>query len=231
MLAVNKMQIAIDGPAGSGKSTAARRVAQALGYAHIDTGVLYRAVALIALRQEVDFKDNKTLALLAELPDLEVKLKSNGSPVYFIAGEDVSAELRSPDVNRKVSQVAKIPAVRSKVTHKLKDLGRQGGIVMDGRDIGTVVLPAADVKIFLTADLATRVARRQQELSNKGFSLSVSAVENEMLQRDREDSGRQIAPLKPAPDAYILDTSDLTAEEVVQKIISLVKQREQKYKT
>lgn len=222
-----KLQIAIDGPAGSGKSTAARQVARELGYVHIDTGALYRAVALLALRKEIDFNDSEALASLAKLLDLGVRPRPDGSPAYFIAGEDVTGTLRSPEINNKVSRVAKIPAVRTQVTQKLQALGQLGGVVMDGRDIGTVVLPTADVKVFLTADLATRVGRRQQELSERGFCLPASAIRDEVLQRDREDSGRQVAPLKPAADACILDTTDLSPEEVVQAIIGLVKQREQ----
>lgn len=222
---MTKMQIAIDGPAGSGKSTAARQVARELGYIYIDTGALYRAVVLLALNKNIDLSDAESVASLARSIDISVKLGPDGSPAYFIAGKEVTDALRSPEVNSKVSQVAKIPAVRSQVTQKLKKIGRQGGVVMDGRDIGTVVLPSADIKVFLTADLATRVYRRQQELSSRGFYLPTSKVRAEVLQRDQEDSNRRVAPLKPADDAYVLDTTDLTPEEVVQTIVRLARRR------
>lgn len=222
-----KMQVAIDGPAGSGKSTAARQVAKQLGYLYIDTGALYRAVALVAVRQGVDLNDSATLANLAKSIDLEVRMQPDGSPVYFIAGKEVTDALRSPEINDRVSQVAKLAAVRERVTEKLQALGDEKGIVMDGRDIGTVVLPSADIKVFLTADLATRVQRRQQELSNRGFFVSAARVEEEVRQRDREDANRQVAPLKPAPDACVVDTTNLNPEEVVSTIVELAKQRAQ----
>jgi cytidylate kinase len=222
-----KLQVAIDGPAGSGKSTAARLVARELGYVYIDTGALYRAVALVALGMHIGGNEEEALAKLASTLEVDVRIQPGGALAYFIEGEDVTAKLRSPEVNRLVPYVAKLPAVRTTVTKKLQRLAKRGGIVMDGRDIGTVVLPSAGVKIFLTADLATRVARRKKELSERGFSQSVNAVKEEVLRRDQEDSSRQLAPLKPAPDAYILDTTNLSPDQVVQAIVNLVKQKKQ----
>ncbi|NLG87437.1 MAG: (d)CMP kinase [Firmicutes bacterium] len=224
---MTNLQIAIDGPAGSGKSTAARQVAKELGYIYVDTGALYRAVALVALRQKIDCSDENLLARLAQTLDVDIRPQSDGNPAYFIKGEEVTDKLRSPEVNNIVSQVAKIPAVRTAVTQKLQAIGNLGGIVMDGRDIGTVVLPTAEVKVFLTADLATRVARRQQELLERGFDLPSDVVKEEVLKRDHEDSKRMLAPLKPASDAYILDTTKLTPEQVVQTIVDLVRQKQQ----
>ncbi|NMA55487.1 MAG: (d)CMP kinase [Firmicutes bacterium] len=218
-------QIAIDGPAGSGKSTVARQIARKLGYLYIDTGALYRAVTLIALRRDNDLNDPTVLADLAGSMPLEVKMKADGQPAYFIAGEEVTDELRSPEVNGKVSEVAQIAAVRKQVTQKLQTLAGRKGIVMDGRDIGTVVLPNAEVKVFLEADLSTRVKRRQQELQSRGFFLPTAAVEEEVRQRDLTDSARSEAPLKRAADAHIIDTTHLSPDAVVDAIIALIKRQ------
>ncbi|HKM40171.1 MAG TPA: (d)CMP kinase [bacterium] len=220
---VAKVQIAIDGPAGSGKSTVARLVAKELCYRYVDTGAWYRAVTLIALRQGINFDNQPALNRLAKTMLLEVKTKGDGWPLYLLAGKDISAALRSPQVDDKVSQVAKIITVRDQVSEKLRAIGNQKGVVMDGRDIGTVVLPDAEVKVFLTADLATRAKRRKRELESRGFSLPLSAVKEEICQRDEKDSSREVAPLMPAADAYIIDTTNLTVDEVVASIVALVR--------
>lgn len=220
-----RLQVAIDGPAGSGKSTVARQVARTLGYVYIDTGALYRAVTLQALRAGISLHDESALADIARTMRFEFKNRGNGEQGVFLDGEDVTAALRSPAVNEAVSLVAKLPEVRRELTRREQALGAAGGVVMDGRDIGTVVLPQAEVKVFLTASLEERVRRRLKELESRGFSASPEAVREEVLLRDREDTTRALAPLEPAPDAYILDTTRLSPGEVAAQIVTLVRER------
>jgi cytidylate kinase len=225
MAKMKKLQIAIDGPAGSGKSTVARRVAQALGYLYVDTGAMYRAVTLAALRRGVSLGDEEALAQLAAAVRIELKSMPDGGQAVFLDGEEVTQAIRSPEINGAVSQVAKVYGVRQVLTRRQQELGASGGVVMDGRDIGTVVLPQAEVKVFLTASLEERTRRRLKELRERGFALSESELREEVLRRDQEDTGRALAPLKPAPDAVVLDTSHLSPEEVTARIVALVRER------
>lgn len=222
---MKKLKVAIDGPAGSGKSTVARLVAQALGYLYVDTGAMYRAVTLAALRAGVPLVDEEALGHLAARIKIDLKPLPDGGQAVFLNGEEVTQAIRSPEVNAAVSQVAKVYGVRRILTDRQRELGASGGVVMDGRDIGTVVLPQAEVKVFLTASLEERTRRRLKELKDRGFALSENEVREEVLRRDREDSGRALAPLKPAPDAIVLDTSHLTPEEATARIVALVRER------
>ncbi|MDK2856109.1 MAG: CMP/dCMP kinase [Bacillota bacterium] len=222
---MKKLKVAIDGPAGSGKSTVARLVAQALGYLYVDTGAMYRAVTLAALRAGVPLGDEEALGRLAARINIDLKPLPDGGQAVFLDGEEVTQAIRSPEVNGAVSQVAKVYGVRRVLSRRQQELGALGGVVMDGRDIGTVVLPQAEVKVFLTASLEERTRRRLKELRDRGFTLTENEVREEVLRRDREDAGRALAPLKPAPDAIVLDTSNLTPEEATARIVALVRER------
>jgi len=217
----NKITIAIDGPAGSGKSTVAKRVAEILGLLYLDTGAMYRAVTLKALRAGIDPADGETLAALAAGTELAFVRREDGSYHLFMDGQDVSTEIRSSEVTQHVSAVSAVPAVRTVLVKQQQMIARPGGVVMDGRDIGTVVLPHADLKIFLTASLEERARRRWLELTEKGFTGTREEIAADLQRRDAYDAGRPVAPLKPAPDSIIIDTSNLGIEEVVERILAL----------
>ncbi|BDG60438.1 (d)CMP kinase [Caldinitratiruptor microaerophilus] len=210
--------IAIDGPAGAGKSTVARLVAARLGYLYVDTGAMYRAVTLKALREGVDPGDAEALARLVRDIDLVLEPGAEGVRVR-LDGEDVTAEIRRPEVSRAVSAVAAVPAVRDRMLELQRALARQGGVVMDGRDIGSRVLPWADRKIFITASLAERARRRQRELAEAGVHASLQEVEAEIARRDHLDSTRPHSPLVQVPDAIVIDTTGLTVDEVVTRVL------------
>lgn len=210
------IRIAIDGPAGAGKSTVARRVAEALGLRRIDTGAMYRALTLLALEQGISPEDEAALTKL--LQELEITPTDDGVRVN---GRHLSAELRSPAVDRAVGQVARHARVRDEMVRRQRTLAAQGG-VLDGRDIGTRVLPDADLKIFLTASPRARALRRAEQLGEQGES-RVAAIQQEIEERDRLDATRAVDPLRPAPDAVCIDTTELTVDEVVAKILSLLR--------
>lgn len=216
--------IAIDGPAGAGKSTVAKLVAKELGFLYIDTGAMYRAVALQALREGIDLEDGEDLARLAAVTSVSLEPGADGSMRVFLNGEDVTEEIRSPDVSRIVSLVARVPAVRKRLVELQRAMASKGGVVMEGRDIGTVVLPDARVKVFLTASPEERARRRREELAAKGYSMDQRRMEEEILARDRMDSSRETSPLAPAPDAEIIDCSSLPVEQVVKMITARVAQ-------
>lgn len=218
----NKITIAIDGPAGSGKSTVAKRVAEALGILYLDTGAMYRAITLKALRAGVSPADGGKLAALAAQTNLAFVRTSDGVYHLFMDGEDVSKEIRSAPVTENVSAVSAIPKVREVLVKQQQRIARQDGVVMDGRDIGTVVLPRADLKIFLTASLEERARRRWLELKANGFCGTQEEIAADLKRRDAFDAGRAVSPLKPAQDSIIIDTSTLGIEEVVAKILALV---------
>lgn len=216
--------IAIDGPAASGKSTTARLVAERLGYTYIDTGAMYRAVTLAVLRNGVDPADGVAVSTLAET--LQIDLLRNpdtGSLHTLLNGEDVSQQIRTPEVTRNVSVVSSYAGVRNPVVALQKRMGEQGGVVMDGRDIGTVVFPNADLKIFMVANLDARAARRHVELQHQGADIGLNRLANELAERDRQDSTRNHSPLRKADDAIEIDTSGLTIEEQVEMVLKLVK--------
>ena len=214
------MVVAIDGPAGAGKSTIARRLAGRLGFTYIDTGAMYRAVALWALRQKVDWDDMHRMEQLAIAAEIEL---SPGR--IHLNGEDVSEAIRTPDVSNGASKVAVIPGVRRAMVAKQRAMGERASVVMEGRDIGTVVFPAADVKIFLDADPEERVRRRFREGRERGESIGVAQLAEQMKERDRRDSTRSDAPLAQAPDAIYLDSTPLSLDEVEEAILKIVRTR------
>jgi cytidylate kinase len=216
--------VAIDGPAGSGKSTSAKLVAQKLGYLYIDTGAMYRAVTLLAMQQDILNDENK-IARLASEADIKLKF-INGSTVVIINGQDVTEPIRSAEVNKNVSNVSKIAEVRKVLVNKQQQMKNDvNGIVMEGRDITTVVFPEADVKIFLTATVEQRALRRVKEFNDKGSEVSIEEMKEAIIKRDLIDSTRDISPLTKAPDAIEIDTSKVTIEEQVELILEAVSQK------
>jgi cytidylate kinase len=219
-MTLRRVVVAIDGPAGAGKSTIAQRLADRLGFTYIDSGAMYRAVALWALRQNIDLGDMhrlEQLALAAEIELLPARIRLNG--------EDVTEAIRAPEVSTGASKVAVIPGVRRAMVAKQRAIGERASIVMEGRDIGTVVFPNADVKIFLDAQLSERVRRRLQEVRAKGDPITEDALTEQMQERDRRDSTRADSPLSQAPDAVYLDSTALSIEEVEDEILKIVRAR------
>ena len=217
-------QVAIDGPAGAGKSTVAKGVAAKLGYIYVDTGALYRAVGVYALRQGVDTRDGNGVSAL--LPEINVELKFiDGVQHVFLNGEDVSVEIRTPDASMAASNVSAIPSVRSFLFDLQRDIAGKNDCIMDGRDIGTVVLPNAQVKIFLTADPEERAMRRYKELIVKDPDVKYDDVLADLKVRDYQDSHREIAPLKPAEDSVVYNTTGNSLEESVEKVINIIKEK------
>ncbi len=216
--------IAIDGPAGAGKSTAARLLAERLGYVLIDTGALYRAVALVAKERDVDWSDGPALGEVARSLRLECgRTRAGGRPPLYVDGEDRSIDIRREDISQGASRVSAFPEVRAALLDVQRRMGESGGIVMEGRDIGTVVFPDAEVKVFLTASVEARAQRRFDELVARGVQPDLSAVRDEILERDARDSGRAVAPLRQAPDAVRLDTSGLPLAAVVDRLVEIAR--------
>ncbi|MEN3038213.1 MAG: (d)CMP kinase [Candidatus Kryptonium sp.] len=215
---MKKIIIAIDGPAGSGKSTTARLVAQKLGYIYIDTGAMYRALTLKVINSGIDPNDEKSVAELAENMKIEL-LYENGNLKVILDGNDVSEKIRTPEVTSLVSIVSAHPKVREVMVKKQQELGKDGGVVMDGRDIGTVVFPNAQLKIFMTADIKERAKRRQKELEAQGFKVDLEKLIYEIEERDKFDSSREVGPLKKADDAIEIDTTNLTIDEQVDFVL------------
>ncbi len=217
------LNIAIDGPAGAGKSTVAKLVAQRLGYIYIDTGAMYRAVAWQAINNKIEL-DSTAIANLAR--QLELKLAYiNGKTEVAVNGQDITEAIRTPEVSRVVAKVSQVPELREIMLKLQQDMAKQGGVVMDGRDIGTHVLPNAEIKIFLTASISERAKRRWQELTAKGYSIDLTELEAEIACRDREDCEREIAPLIAAADAVTVDTTSLSIEATVEKILELCEEK------
>ncbi|HEY9855029.1 MAG TPA: (d)CMP kinase [Stenomitos sp.] len=210
--------IAIDGPAGAGKSTVARRVARMLGLLFLDTGAMYRALTWRALQAGMDLADEAALARLARESRIELEAAEAGDRVR-IDGQDVTEAIRTPEVTRRVSEVARVGAVREHLVGLQQALGKEGGVVAEGRDIGTVVFPRADLKIFLVASPAERARRRARDLEKAGHTVDLAALEAEIERRDAIDSNREHSPLRPAEDAVLLDSDHLTASEVVDAIL------------
>lgn len=213
------LQVAIDGPAGAGKSTIAKAVAQRLGIFYVDTGAMYRAIALKGLRLGIAFDQEEDIRRMIQ--ETEIILEHSEARRVFCDGEDVTEAIRNLEVSRAVSKVAAYPVVRKRLVELQRQEAQRGGVVMDGRDIGTVVLPKADLKIFLTASPEERARRRWLELQKAGKEISLTDVQQDMEKRDRQDSEREVSPLVPAADALILDTTGFSVEEIVEQIISL----------
>jgi len=215
------INIAIDGPAGAGKSTLARAVAKRLGYIYVDTGALYRAVGLYVMEQGIDIYD--AAAISAVLPMMEVDLKYvNGEQRVYLCGENVSGAIRTPEVSKAASAVSALVAVRQHLFELQQNMAENNDVVMDGRDIGTLILPNAQVKIFLTASPEERARRRYNELVEKGMDIEYEVVLEEVNQRDYNDSHRDVAPLKPAEDSLIVDTTGLNLEESEELLYSTI---------
>lgn len=213
------LQVAIDGPAGAGKSTIAKAVAERLGIFYVDTGAMYRAIALKGLRLGIAFDQEEDIRRMIQ--ETEILLEHSEARRVFCDGEDVTEGIRNLEVSRAVSKVAAYPVVRKRLVELQRQEAQRGGVVMDGRDIGTVVLPKADLKIFLTASPEERARRRWLELQKAGKEISLTDVQQDMEKRDRQDSEREVSPLVPAADALILDTTGFSVEEIVEQIISL----------
>lgn len=219
-MAVN---IAIDGPAGAGKSTIAKDVAKKLKFVYVDTGAMYRAIALYMLRKE--YKKDETVIGKA-VHDIEVKIAYvNGEQQVLLNGENVNGFIRSEEVGNMASFVAKVPAVREKLLDLQRSLASSENVIMDGRDIGTHVLPNADVKIYLTASSKERASRRYKELCEKGVECDIQEIERDIIARDQQDMNREIAPLKQADDAVLVDSSDMSIEQVVRTIIDIYEKK------
>ncbi len=217
------MIIAIDGTAASGKSTTARRVARDLGYRYVDTGAMYRAVALKFMRQSLPLDDQEAVVRVLQETDISQVIANSGART-FLDGEDVTDPIRSPEVTAYVGPVCEIPQVREKLVDLQRQWGKDGGVVVEGRDIGTVVFPDADMKIFMDASLKVRTRRRRQEWERKGLKEDSQAIATGIDRRDRRDSERKQSPLKAAPGAIHVDTSGLTIEEQVNFVLEKVRE-------
>ena len=213
--------IAIDGPAGAGKSTIAKMAAKKLDFIYVDTGAMYRAMALYFLRREIDAKDEKKIAEACEHINVTIA-SQEGEQQVLLNGENVNAFIRTEEVSMMTSNTSKYPAVREKLLYLQRKLAAANNVIMDGRDIGTCVLPDAELKIYLTASASERAKRRYLEQKERGVESDLAQIERDIIARDEQDMNREIAPLKQAEDAIYLDTSDMTIEEVVTKIVSLV---------
>jgi CMP/dCMP kinase len=222
---MKRLTVAIDGPAGAGKSTAARLVAQQLGYVYIDSGAMYRAVALRALRAGIDAGDTGALGRLAEATQIEFR-PGIGKVRVCVDGEDVSHDIRTPEVTALSSEVSVVPAVRAAMVRQQQQMGAHGGVVMEGRDIGTVVFPYADVKIYLDASPEERARRRAADPAHASSKTSQLAdVATALAERDKSDSTRAISPLAIAPDATVVDTTGIGVDEVIDRVLKIIATR------
>ena len=218
-------KIAIDGPAGAGKSSIAKLAAKKLGIVYVDTGAMYRAIGLATIRQGID-PDKDIEKVEKILPQIEVEIAhSQNGQVVYLNGEDVSSEIRLPEVSVAASDVSRIPSVRAKLLELQRGLASKTDVIMDGRDIGTVVLPDAELKIFLTASVEERAKRRYKELLEKGVDCNFEEVKKDMEYRDKNDSEREIAPLKPAIDSVLVDTTNNDFDESVEIIMNIINER------
>ena len=216
--------IAIDGPAGAGKSTIARRVAKELSFIYVDTGAMYRAMALYLLREGTDPQDGEAIARACVCADISISYE-NGEQQVLLNGENVTAHLREEVVGNMASVSSANPGVRKKLVELQQQLAKRENVVMDGRDIGTQVLPGAQVKVYLTASARTRAERRYKELLEKGLEADLQKIEEDINQRDYQDMNRKISPLCQAEDAVLLDSSHMTIEEVAEEILKLYREK------
>ncbi|RJP31306.1 MAG: (d)CMP kinase [Actinobacteria bacterium] len=224
---IGNMIIAIDGPAGAGKSTVAQKLARRLDLRYLDTGAMYRALTLKALRSHLDLDDEDKLASMAADMDLHMEYAYRRIPPYrvLMEGEDVTAAIRSREVSAHVSRVSSLPCVRKEMVRKQRSLAAGGGMIVEGRDVGTVVFPQADMKFYITASVKERARRRHREMKKDGYDVSLHTIQQEMIRRDNFDSTRKYNPLKRAPDAELVDTTGENVSQVVGKLLSLVTER------
>lgn len=218
------INIAIDGPAGAGKSTVAKGAAKKLGYIYVDTGALYRTIALACTRENIDLTDEESVKSVVSKISVRLGFENGVQKVYLL-DEDVSEKIRTPEISMAASLVSKVPYVRSYLLDLQRDIAKNNNILMDGRDIATVVLPYADVKIFLFASPECRADRRYKELVEKGENVDYNDVLDDIVKRDYQDSHRDIAPLKPAEDSVMFDTSNLGLQESIDKLIEIVEEK------
>ncbi len=217
--------IALDGPAGAGKSTIARRAAKALGFIYVDTGAMYRTIGLAASETGIEPVDSPELdALLSEIT-IDLTFNDNGEQVVLLNGRDVSGLIRTPEASMTASRISAVPSVRAFLLGLQRDMAKAHDVIMDGRDIGTVVLPDAQVKIFLTASPEARAGRRYKELIEKGMDVKFEDILQDVITRDFNDTHREIAPLKPAEDSVTVDTTELDFEQSVEAILNVIKER------
>lgn len=221
---MSKPIVAIDGPAGAGKSTVAKGVAERLGYLYIDTGAMYRAIAWKALKDDVPINDHQAVVRLAISTNVSLAT-INGEQLVFADGEDVTQAVRTPEATRASSPVSAIPGVRKRLVELQRNLATEGGVVMEGRDIGTVVFPNAEVKIFLTASADERARRRVEQMNEMGIEAEHAKIATEMRERDLRDSSRADAPLVQAADAILLDTDGMSIEQVIDAIVAIHNER------
>jgi CMP/dCMP kinase len=217
--------VAIDGPAGAGKSTAARELARRLGFTLVDTGALYRGVALAAFERGVDWEDAAALGRLVDGLDIALVRGPDGASLLYLDGVERASDIRTPHISTGASRVSRHGPVRRGLLDLQRRLGAQGGVVLEGRDIGTVVFPDAEVKVFLTASDEARAERRALELSRAGHEVDREQVLRDIRERDRADSERDLAPLRAAPDALLVDTSGLPLESVIDELVTIVKSK------
>ena len=216
--------IALDGPAGAGKSSIAKRAAKALGFIYVDTGALYRTVGLAAMRNNVEPKPSAELEQLLASIRVELTFNETGEQIVLLDGEDVSGEIRTSEASKMASNISAVPAVRAYLLDLQRDMAKTNNVIMDGRDIGTVVLPDAKVKIFLTASPEARAQRRYKEMAEKGMDVQYENVLKDVMERDYNDMHREIAPLKPAEGSITVDTTELDFEQSIEAIINVIKE-------
>lgn len=216
--------IAIDGPSGSGKSTVAKAVSSRLGFLYVDTGAIYRTVGVFAKRNGIDPHDEETLGKNLDKVDIELKW-IDGTQHVFLSGEDVSVEIRTPEMSMYASAVSALGKVRAFLLQMQRDFAKTNNVIMDGRDIGTVVLPDADVKIFMFATPQARAERRYKELVAKGKDVTYEEVLSDMMERDKNDSSRALAPCVPAEDAIMLDNSEMSLEVNIEKVLEIINEK------
>ena len=218
------ISVAIDGPSGAGKSTVARAAAARLGYVYVDTGAMYRAIGLAVCRRGISGENAAGIA--AALPEIEIRLAyQDGAQRVLLNDEDVSDAIRTPEIAHYASKVSAVPEVRQFLLDVQRYMAKKGNILMDGRDIGTVILPDAPVKIFLTASAETRAERRYLELAEKGQQVTREGVLHDIVERDRQDMTRAVAPLKQAEDAVLLDTSNMTLDESIEAVLQIIREK------
>ena len=218
------ISVAIDGPSGAGKSTVARAAAARLGFVYVDTGAMYRAIGLAVCRKGIAGED--AAGIIAALPEIDVRLSyQDGAQHVLLCGEDVSDAIRTPEIAYYASKVSAVPEVRKFLLDVQRDMAKKGNILMDGRDIGTVILPDAPVKIFLTASAEKRAERRYLELCQKDRQLTRESVLHDIVERDRQDMTRAAAPLRQADDAVLLDTSDMTLDESIEAVLQIIQEK------